>query len=333
MRQRSFEQLLEDQSECYASLDRPLVRDVFGFGVPTSLYLHRGHTWVALETCGRVRIGLDDFSQKVLGPADEMRLPSPGEKFQRDRVGLHLVRQGKKAAVLAPLDGVVEVVNPKVRQRPGLAHDDPYGEGWLCVVTPTNLKPDLEKLLFGQRNVAWIENEAHKLLGMLESAAGVTLPSGGIIIDDIYGHYPKLGWRRLVQELSPHRLSHFHRDRVGLHLVRQGKEAAVLAPLDGVVEVVNPRVRQRPALAHDDPYGEGWLCVVTPTNLKPDLENLLFGQRNAAWIENEAHKLLGMLESSAGVTLPSGGMIIDDIYGHYPKLGWRRLVQEFLRTA
>jgi len=31
-----------------------------------------------LETCGRVRIGLDDFSQKVLGPADEMRLPSPG---------------------------------------------------------------------------------------------------------------------------------------------------------------------------------------------------------------------------------------------------------------
>ena len=200
MRQRSFEQLLEDQSECYASLDRPQVREVYGFGVPTSLYLHQGHSWVALETCGRVRIGLDDFSQKVLGPADEMRLPAPGEEFQRDRVGLHLVRQGKEAAVLAPLDGVVEVVNPRVRQRPGLAHDDPYGEGWLCVVTPTNLKSDLEKLLFGQRNAAWIENEAHKLLGMLESAAGVTLPSGGIIIDDIYGHYPKLGWRRLVQE-------------------------------------------------------------------------------------------------------------------------------------
>lgn len=200
LRQRSFEQLLEDQSECFASLDRPQVREVYGFGVPTSLYLHQGHSWVALETCGRVRIGLDDFSQKVLGPADEVRLPSPGEEFQRDRVGLHLVRQGKEAAVLAPLDGVVEVVNPRVRGRADLAHDDPYGEGWLCVVTPTNLKTDLEKLLFGQRNAAWIENETYKLLGMLESAAGVTLPSGGVIIDDIYGHYPKLGWRRLAQE-------------------------------------------------------------------------------------------------------------------------------------
>ena len=199
MRQRSFEQLLEDQSECYASLDRPLVKDVFGFAVPASFYLHRGHTWVALETCGRVRLGLDDFSQKVLGPIDEIRLPSPGEKFQRDRVGLNLVRQGKKAAVLAPLDGIIEVVNPKVRQSPGLAHDDPYGQGWMCVVTPTNLKPDLENLLFGQRNVAWIESEAHKLLGMLESSAGATLPSGGIIIDEIYGRYPKLGWKRLVR--------------------------------------------------------------------------------------------------------------------------------------
>lgn len=200
MRQRSFEQLLEDQSECYANADRPRVRDVFGFAVSDSLYLHRGHTWAALETCGRVRVGLDDFSQKVFGPPGEMELPLPGQNIQRDEVSLYLTRGGKKAAVLAPLDGIIEVVNPRVRQRPGLVHDDPYGDGWLCVVTPTNLKPDLENLLFGQRNAAWIENESHKLLGMLESSAGVTLPSGGTIIDDIYGLYPKLGWRRLVRE-------------------------------------------------------------------------------------------------------------------------------------
>lgn len=200
LRLRSFEQLLEDQAECYASPDRPQVRDVCGFRAPTSIYLHQGHTWVALESCGRARLGLDDFSQKVFGPADEIRLPSPGEELQRDRVGLTLVRQGKEAQVLAPLDGVVEVVNPRVRGRAALAHDDPYGEGWLCVVTPSNLKRDLENLLFGQRNAAWIENEASKLLGMLESSAGVTLTSGGEVVDDIYGHYPKLAWRNLVRE-------------------------------------------------------------------------------------------------------------------------------------
>jgi len=196
----SFDQLLEDQMEFFLDPVRPKVQEVFGFSVPTTSYLHRGHTWAVLENAGRVRVGLDDFSQKVLGPAEEIQLPDVGQEFRHDTVGLDLARQGNKAGVLAPLDGIIEAVNPKVRQRPSLAHDDPYGEGWLFVVAPTNLKPNLEQMIFGPQNVAWIENESHRLLGMLEATAGVTLPSGGTIIDDVYGHYPQLGWERLVRE-------------------------------------------------------------------------------------------------------------------------------------
>ncbi len=196
----SFDQLLAEQTELFLTPELPRLAEVFGFRVPTSSYLHRGHTWVQLETGGQVRIGLDDFSQKVLGPADAVWLPELGQAWRRDTSALNLSRGDNRAAVLAPVDGIIEAVNPKVRQNPALAHDDPYGEGWLVVVSPTNLKPDLEHMLYGQRNVAWIENEAHKLLGMLESSAGITLPSGGAIIDDVYGHFPELGWQRLVKE-------------------------------------------------------------------------------------------------------------------------------------
>jgi glycine cleavage system H lipoate-binding protein len=198
--QCSFDDLLEEQFDFFLAPEKPLVHEVFGIQVPLSSFLHRGHTWVALENAGRVRIGLDDFCQKVLGPADRISLPQAGEALHDDRVALTLSRQGNKAPVLAPLNGVIEAVNPKVRQRPGLAHDDPYGEGWLMVVTPTNLKPDLEKMLFGQCNVAWVEHESHRLLGMLESSMGITLPSGGEIIDDVFGRYPQLGWQSLVRE-------------------------------------------------------------------------------------------------------------------------------------
>lgn len=198
--QCSFEQLLADQSEVFLTPQPPRTAEVFGFQVPTTSYLHRGHTWVQLENGGRVRIGLDDFSQKVLGAADTIRLPELGAAWRHDSGGLVLVRGDKQATVLAPVDGIIEAVNPQVRQKPSLVHDAPYDDGWLVVVTPTNLKPDLEHMLYGQRNVAWIENEAHKLLGMLESSAGVTLPSGGMIIDDVYGHFPELGWQRLVAE-------------------------------------------------------------------------------------------------------------------------------------
>lgn len=198
--QCSFDELLEEQFDFFLAPEGPKVQEVFGITVPTSNFLHRGHTWVALENAGRVRIGLDDFSQKVFGPAAKIKLPDLGEEIHADEVALTLSRQGKQAAVLAPLDGVIEAVNPRVQQRPRLPHEDPYGEGWLLVVTPTNLKSDLEKMLFGQCNVAWMEHESHRLLGMLESMVGVTMPSGGMIIDDVFGAYPQLGWERLVRE-------------------------------------------------------------------------------------------------------------------------------------
>lgn len=196
----SYDQLLSEQAELSLAPETPRTAEVFGFRVPTNSYLHRGHTWVQLETGGRVRIGLDDFSQKVLGAPDLVSLPDVGQAWRHDTAGLELARGDHHATVLAPVDGIVEAVNPQVRQKPSLIHDDPYGDGWLVVVSPTNLKPDLEHMLYGQRNVAWIENEAHKLLGMLQSSAGITLPSGGAIIDDVYGHFPELGWQRLVKE-------------------------------------------------------------------------------------------------------------------------------------
>jgi hypothetical protein len=60
---------------------------------------------------------------------------------------------------------------------------------------------------------------------------------------------------------------------------------------------------------------------------------MLWGQGNVTWIENEAHRLWGLLATSAGATLPSGGIIVEDVFGHYPQLGWRRLVQEFFHTG
>ena len=184
------------------SITRPQMKDVFGFQVPIeNYYLHRGHAWAALEGADRVRVGLDDFSQKLLGPADEVRLPEIGKVYYQDHLCMALFRQGKKASFEAPVDGAIEAINPKVRQNPRLIHDDPYGEGWLFIATPSNLKVDLEKMLFGQCNIAWIESEVNKLLGMLQTAAGgVTLPSGGALMDDVYGNYPQLGWERLVQE-------------------------------------------------------------------------------------------------------------------------------------
>ena len=198
--QCSFDELLEEQFDFFLAPEKPRLHEVFGIQVPISNFLHRGHTWVALENAGRVRLGLDDFSQKVLGPASKISMPKIGQQINANEPFLALGRQRNKAEVLAPLAGVIEAVNPKVRERPKVVHDDPYGEGWLFMVTPSNLKRDLETMLFGHCNIAWIKSEINRLLGMLEAEIGATLPSGGTLIDDVFGNYPKLGWKRLVHE-------------------------------------------------------------------------------------------------------------------------------------
>lgn len=175
--------------------------EVFGFQVPTSTYyLHRGHTWALLEENGMVRVGMDDFSQKILGPAEAIEFPQVGRAYYQDHVCLALIRQGHKAKVLAPVDGVVQEINVRAQGQPGLVHDDPYGEGWLFTVQPTNLNRNLDTLYSGSLNASWIDQESHRLLGLMGDTVGATLPDGGAVIDDVYGHFPNMGWRRLVQE-------------------------------------------------------------------------------------------------------------------------------------
>jgi glycine cleavage system H lipoate-binding protein len=183
------------------NIERPQMMQVFGFQVPTeNYYLHRGHAWAVLEDTGQVRVGVDDFSQKILGPADDLRLPQVGKVYYQDHLCMALFRQGRKASFEAPVDGAVEAVNPKLKSNPGLIHDDPYGEGWICLMKPINFQHNLEHLFSGEANAAWIDQESHRLINLMETRIGFTLPDGGTIVDDVYGNFQELGWKPLVQE-------------------------------------------------------------------------------------------------------------------------------------
>lgn len=179
------------------------LEDLEAFGIkapPRDYYVHQGHAWAALEDSGEVRVGLDDFSQKLLGPADALKLPEVGTVFYQDHICMAVVRKDNKASFEAPVDGIITEVNPKVCAQPRLVHDDPYGEGWLFKVKPTNLKQNLANLFSGDTNAAWTGKESQRLFNLMETAVGLTLPDGGALVDDVYSHYPKVGWRRLVKE-------------------------------------------------------------------------------------------------------------------------------------
>ena len=175
------------------------VQNVKGFDVPMDYFFHNGHTWARIESGGYIRIGLDDFSLKLLGKADALDLPLMGKELDKDNVGWGLRRKDNHADVLSPVGGVIVEVNSKVRENPELANREPYGDGWLFMVRTPDIKGAAKKLMTDTESLNWINSEVNQLEGMIEEVAGPLAADGGYLQNDIYGNLPDLGWKNLTK--------------------------------------------------------------------------------------------------------------------------------------
>ena len=175
------------------------LRVVSGYKMAPGVYYHEGHTWVHLEKGGRVRIGMDDFAGRILGPANEFRLPERGTTLRKDREGWSLRCKDKKAAFLSPMTGKVFSVNERVLENPEISLEDPYKEGWLLVLEPRVREGELKRLYQDEQGIEWLEKESRKLLELLGPEYARLAATGGEPVVDILGHFPEINWETLVR--------------------------------------------------------------------------------------------------------------------------------------
>jgi len=193
-----FDQMLEDGLELQLPYRISNFDEIDGYRVPEGHFFHLGHTWARVESGGRIRIGMDDFSTRVFGRADKFDLPLTGERIRFNEVGMTFKRNGKEASVLAPIAGIVAAVNYHASREPCLVKEEPYNDGWLMVLEPVEMKKNLKDLLYGRQTGQWIGAEHHKLMGLV-SQVGVTMTDGGHI-EDVVGSVQGLEWGLLTKE-------------------------------------------------------------------------------------------------------------------------------------
>ena len=124
------------------------------YEVPEGLYYHKEFAWAHIEK-GKVRIGITDYAQKQLREIVYVELPSVGDTItQNDPFGT--VESVKAVSdLVAPISGTIEEVNEELESKPELLNEDPYGKGWLLVVTPTNLDAELKEIMDFNASVEW----------------------------------------------------------------------------------------------------------------------------------------------------------------------------------
>jgi glycine cleavage system H protein len=95
------------------------------------------HEYARLEG-DLARIGISAFAVDQLGDIVFVELPEVGASIRAGQ-GFGSVESVKAVEdLVAPISGVVEARNEAVLASPEELQNDPYGEGWLLVVRPTD---------------------------------------------------------------------------------------------------------------------------------------------------------------------------------------------------
>ncbi|HEU4368937.1 MAG TPA: glycine cleavage system protein GcvH [Methylomirabilota bacterium] len=107
--------------------------------VPADLRYTREHEW-AKQEAGRVRVGITAFAQEQLGDVVFVELPKTGARVRAHQT-FGVVESVKAVSDLfAPMSGEVVETNAELGQKPETVNQDPYGKGWMIVVTPADPK-------------------------------------------------------------------------------------------------------------------------------------------------------------------------------------------------
>ena len=101
--------------------------------VPDDLRYTSDHEWVRVEG-NRLRMGITDYAQDALGDVVFVQLPEPGSAVESGASFSEVESTKSVSDVYAPVTGTVVEVNGELTDAPQRLNDDPYGEGWICVI-------------------------------------------------------------------------------------------------------------------------------------------------------------------------------------------------------
>ena len=112
---------------------------------PENLKYTKEHEWVRVEG-DVVYIGITDYAQDQLGDIVFIDIPTLDEELEAGDIFGTIEVVKTVSDLFIPISGTVIEVNETLEDQPELVNEDPYGEGWIIKVEPSN-KEDFDSLL------------------------------------------------------------------------------------------------------------------------------------------------------------------------------------------
>ena len=130
-----------------------------GYEMPDGLHYHQGHAWVRAEGDGTVTVGMNDFYQRSAGDTTYIDLPFEGDDVTQGETCGKIQSAKWVGKFVAPLSGEVLAVNEALEDDPTLINTDPYGDGWIMRLRPSDLEGEKAALVTGPAVAEWLKKE------------------------------------------------------------------------------------------------------------------------------------------------------------------------------
>ena len=129
---------------------------------PDDLLYTKDHEWARVEDKDGqklVTVGISRFAVDQLGDVTQVELPKEGESLKQAEVFGSVESVKAVSDLFAPLSGKIVKVNSPLADSPEYVNEDPYDEGWMIQVAPSNAA-ELDNLLDAEAYQAFLREHA-----------------------------------------------------------------------------------------------------------------------------------------------------------------------------
>lgn len=178
------------------------------FLLPRGYFFSKYHTWAELLFSGNVRIGADDFTQKIVGTIDAVEVVPAGTEIKKGEPLFQIKQGNRKLNFPSPFSGKVSQINSQLLNSPSLLKKAPYFGGWIAVLEPTNLTSELKLLTIADEAGHWLRAEVSRFRNFINSQriagslvpASATLLDGGIPMNGVLQAANDKTWKEFEEE-------------------------------------------------------------------------------------------------------------------------------------
>ncbi|MEZ5199405.1 MAG: glycine cleavage system protein H [Bacteroidales bacterium] len=176
--------------------------------IPQGLFFSKNHTWAHLEKSGTAKVGLDDFLLHIVGDVKIKPQKNPGDSIKKNELMAEIVQNGRHLKIFSPISGKIMKTNSLLFEVPEMLNEDPYFEGWIYDIKPSDWKTETSAYYLADEATNWSSRELERFKDFLSVSIGkhsadpsmVALQEGGELRNNVLSDLQYEIWEDFQKE-------------------------------------------------------------------------------------------------------------------------------------